>query len=206
MKKVRITAIVIAAAVLVSGFAFTASAASGRRELAEGARIRAGAWMRLESLVKAGTITAEQAKAVKAAASKAAYSAASESLGEALASLKSSGTLTEEQAKAVADAAAAQTAVGKAGMNLLKKLIDDNTITRKQASEIVKAFLKVQKEKLPSAVKSAVGALVSEGTITQAQADAILSPVKSSSGHASSGEKKTFRGRTRTPVEKTSRA
>lgn len=110
-------------------------------------------------LVKAGTITGAQAKAIHQAL---AQSKGTAGKGTALASLVTSGTITQAQADAIS-------AAPKGGM---KALVTAGTITKEQAKAVHTARGTAH-DNHASARTSALAGLVTSGTITQAQADAV---------------------------------
>ena len=121
-------------------------------------------------LVAKGTITQAQADAIKAAldAQRTADQAAHDKAeADALASLVSKGTITQAQADAIA----------KADRGGVRDLVRAGTITIAQAQAVrdaMKALHDQREAAGPGAkVDAVLAALVSKGTITQAQADAI---------------------------------
>ena len=120
----------------------------------------------LSSLVTAGTLTQAQAAAVKDAmiASHAARKAAHDNAqASALSGLVSAGTLSQAQADAIASTD------GRQG---LRGLITSGVITRELAREVHAAF-RAGMDAAAMKPAAVLDSLVSAGTITQAQADAI---------------------------------
>ncbi|CAB4965769.1 MAG: hypothetical protein F2840_13465 [Actinobacteria bacterium] len=120
----------------------------------------------LSSLVTAGTLTQAQATAVKVAmvaahdANKAAHDRVESST---LAGLVSAGTLTESQSDAIA------AADGRQGM---RGLVRSGVVTRELARE-VHAAVKTAMDAVATKPEAVLASLVSAGTITLSQADAI---------------------------------
>ena len=151
-------ALALALAVIgVAGTAGTASAAettpgSGRSSLS--------------SLVTAGTLTQTQATAVKVAmvAAHDANKAARDTVeSSALRGLVSAGTLTQVQSDAIAAAD---------GRQSMRTLVRSGVITRELAQQ-VKTTVKTAMDSVVKKPEAVLASLVSAGTITQSQADAI---------------------------------
>ena len=120
----------------------------------------------LSSLVTAGTLTRAQATAVKdamAASREARIAAHDNAKASALSGLVSAGTLSQAQADAIASAD------GRQG---LRGLITSGVITRELARE-VHAAVRARMDAAAMKPAAVLDSLVSAGTITQAQADAI---------------------------------
>lgn len=147
----------------------------------------------LGALVTAGTITAAQATAVHdalhAARDKdhAAHEAEMEQARDAaLASLVAKGTLTQAKADAI-------TAADRGG---LRELLADGTVTRADLTAVHDA-LEASREaaradhqaEMKAAGDAAIAGLVTKGTLTQSQADAIIAALdsKAADGHGGKG-------------------
>ncbi len=124
----------------------------------------------LAGLVANGTITKTQVDAIKAAleaqrsTDKTAHDKAK---ADALAALVSKGTITQAQA----------TAITNADRHGLRDLVSGGTLTKDQLVAVMTAFKALMPAQgapqLNSRLSSVLSSLVSKGTITQAQADAI---------------------------------
>jgi len=124
----------------------------------------------LAGLVANGTITKTQVDAIKAAleaqrsTDKTAHDKAK---SDALAALVSKGTITQAQA----------TAITNADRHGLRDLVSGGTLTKDQLVAVITAFKDLKSAQgtpqLTSRLSSVLSSLVSKGTITQAQADAI---------------------------------
>lgn len=111
----------------------------------------------LRELITAGTITREQAQAVKEETKAACEAARSEAIDE----LVADGTITSDQGQAIL----------AAGRDV-RSLVAAGTITREQA-RAVKEELHSYQGTADSPQAKALASLVAKGTLTQAQADAI---------------------------------
>lgn len=111
----------------------------------------------LRELISAGTITREQAQAVKAETKAACEAARTEAIDE----LVADGTITAEQGQAILDA-----------RRDIRGLVAAGTITREQA-RAVKEELHSYQGTANSPQATALASLVAKGTLTQSQADAI---------------------------------
>ena len=149
-----------AIALAVIGIAGTAGAASAAESTPGSGNSS------LSSLVTAGTLSQSQATSVKAAmvaahdANKAARDGVEPS---ALRGLVSAGTLTQAQSDAIA------AADGREGM---RTLVRSGVITRELAQQ-VKTTVKTAMVSVVKKPEAVLASLVSAGTITQSQADAI---------------------------------
>ena len=124
----------------------------------------------LAGLVANGTITKTQVDAIKAAleaqrsTDKTAHDKAK---SDTLAALVSKGTITQAQA----------TAITNADRHGLRDLVSGGTLTKDQLVAVITAFKDLKSAQgtppLNSRLSSVLSSLVSKGTITQAQADAI---------------------------------
>jgi len=120
----------------------------------------------LSSLVTAGTITQAQATAIKSAmvASRTANRAAHDRVeATTIAGLVSRGTLSQAQADAITSAE---------GRQAMRALVTSGVITRELAKQVHGA-VKTAMAAVVTKPEQVLGSLVSAGTITQAQADAI---------------------------------
>ncbi|EPR07698.1 hypothetical protein [Ruminiclostridium papyrosolvens] len=136
----------------------------------------------LESLVKAGTITSDQQKAICEALKPSKDT--QNTIKESLDSLVKAGTITQAQEDAVVktfDNARAQKPADKKGafkgknqkhINVLDSLVTAGTITADQQKAIREA-LKPSKD-TQNTIKESLDSLVKAGTITQAQEDAVV--------------------------------
>jgi polyhydroxyalkanoate synthesis regulator phasin len=111
----------------------------------------------LRELITAGTITRDQAQALKAETKAAREAARTEAIDE----LVAEGTITSDQGQAIL----------AAGRDV-RSLVTAGTITREQA-RAVKEELHSYQGTADSPHAKALASLVAKGTLTQAQADAI---------------------------------
>lgn len=114
----------------------------------------------LRSLVGAGTITVDQARAVRDQLRTDAQAAREQARTTALTTLVSEGELTQAQADAIV-------AAGRGG---LRALVGNGTLTQEQARAVQAEFAEYGSTDTSAA---SLAALVAAGVLTQAQADAI---------------------------------
>ena len=114
----------------------------------------------LRSLVGDGTITADQARAVREQLRADAQAAREQARTTALTTLVGEGALTQEQADAIV-------AAGRGG---LRTLVANGTLTAEQAREVQAEFTEYGSADTSAA---SLAALVAAGVLTQEQADAI---------------------------------
>ena len=136
----------------------------------------------LDNLVKAGTITSDQQKAICEALKPS--KGTQKTIKESLDSLVKAGTITQAQEDAVVKAtenAKLQKPIDKKGafkgrnqkhVNVLGSLVTAGTITSDQQKAICEA-LKPSKD-TQKTIKESLDSLVKAGTITQAQEDAVV--------------------------------
>jgi polyhydroxyalkanoate synthesis regulator phasin len=141
------------------------------------------------SLVANGTVTEAQRDAVRAAMRKAHASVQTKVLAE----LVSKGTLTQSQA----DAISATTTAGQKGRGAHSELVAAGTVTREQLQEVRTAMRTAQQANKSAVLKT----LVADGTLTQAQADAMAS-AQAHGGKGMKGDRPRGQGR----MPQTSRA
>ncbi len=144
------------------------------------------------ALVTEGTLTTDQATAVGDALKSAREAAKADHLS----SLVAAGTITQAQADALSE---------KGG---IKALVQSGDMTREEAKALYSALKAADKPDMESNFASVMSALVADGTITQAQADAITAakPAKGEKGskgghgkkggHGNGADKKTTNGAT----------
>jgi len=114
----------------------------------------------LRPLVGDGTITADQARAVREQLRTDAQAAQQQARDTALTILVGEGALTQEQADAIE-------AAGRGG---LRALVDSGVLTREQAHEVHEEF---EEYGAGDTSAASLAALVAAGVLTQEQADAI---------------------------------
>jgi competence protein ComGC len=134
---------------------------------------------KLDELVTAKTITAEQKTAVENAVKTACE--AKKDVKEALDALVKAGTITQAQEDAVIKAMP----MGRGGHNgfhgnKLNELVTAKTITAEQKTAVENAIKGAREAKKD--VKEALDALVKAGTITQAQEDAVIKAMPTGKG------------------------
>ena len=120
----------------------------------------------LAALVTAGTITQANADAVETATRTAMQTAEKANFNAALAALVANGTITQDTATAAKASAAVATAAGKHGR------VDLSTWTVAQR-EALHTWLEANEPDRAAIAKTAVASLVTAGTLTQTQADAV---------------------------------
>jgi competence protein ComGC len=155
----------------------------------------------LAGLVAKGTITQGQADAIKVAL-QAQHStdktARDTATADALAALVSKGTITQAQA----------TAITNADRHGLRDLVSNGTLTKDHLMAVITALKALRPAKpmspLDSRLSSVLSSLVAKGTITQAQADAVIAakPTREAKGFGhgaqpGSGQHGHAAGRTR---------
>lgn len=141
----------------------TAGTATASTTTAPGVQPQGGprpAGVPLRSLVGAGTITADQARAVREQLRADAQAAREQARTTALTTLVSEGELTQAQADAIV-------AAGRGG---LRTLVGNGTLTQEQARAVQAEFAEYGSTDTSAA---SLAALVAAGVLTQAQADAI---------------------------------
>lgn len=144
------------------------------------------------ALVTEGTLTTDQATAVGDALKSAREAAKADHLS----SLVAAGTITQAQADALSEEGG------------IKALVQSGDMTREEAKALYSALKAADKPDMESNFASVMSALVADGTITQAQADAITAakPAKGEKGskgghgkkggHGNGADKKTANGAT----------
>lgn len=121
----------------------------------------------LASLVSAGTITKDEAAAIKAALAAARPATTpDERRAASLAALATAGVITQAQADAIA-------AAGRGG---IRDLVADGTISRADVARIhaaLRAQHEARAEQHEVATDAVIASLVADGTLTRTQADAV---------------------------------